>query len=76
MNWDLIEILMILWLIERVSVERNRYKIAIDTDGQFIGKGYWSIWIYHKGINETHWGRYGGVRLIYFRNYVIPIIKL
>jgi hypothetical protein len=72
MNLDLIEILLILWLIERVSVERNRYKLAIDTNGQFFEEGYWSIWIYHKGINETSWGRYGGKRLIHFRKYIMP----
>lgn len=71
MNYDLIEIILILWLIERVSIERSRYKIGIDTAGGYT-KGYWSIWIYHKGINQTEWSRSGGKRLIYFKNYIIP----
>lgn len=73
MNLDLIEIILILWLIEKISIERSRYKIGIDTNGgQFIKEGYWSIWIYHKGINETSWGRHGGKRLIHFDKYIIP----
>lgn len=70
-NLDLIQIILTLWLIERVSVERSRYKLAIDTNGGFI-PGYWSIWIYHKGKNETTWGRDGGRRLIHFEKYIIP----
>ena len=68
----LFEIILILWLIERVSIERNRYKLAIDTNGQFLSEGYWSIWIYNKGINETQWHRSGGKRLIYFKKFIIP----
>ena len=66
-----IQIILILWLIERVSVERSRYKIAIDTHKGYP-KGYWAIWIYHKGINETYWSKSGGRKLLYFNNYVIP----
>ena len=72
---EYIIIILILWLIERVSIERSRYKLAIDTNNRFISEGYWSIWIYHKGINETTWGRYGGKRLVYFGNYIIPFKK-
>jgi len=72
MNWDLIQVILILWLIEKVSIERSRYKIAIDTNSQFLSKGYWSIWIYHKGINETVWTRSGGKRLIRFNKVIIP----
>ena len=72
MNWDLIEIILILWLIERVSVERNRYKLTIDTNDQFFSEGYWSIWFYCKRINTTSWSRYGGRRLIHFKKYIIP----
>jgi len=75
MNIDLIQIILIIWIIERVSIERSRYKIAIDTGEQFLSKGYWSIWILHKGINETNWARSGGRRLIYFTNYIIPKFK-
>jgi hypothetical protein len=71
---EYVQIALILWLIERVSIERDRYKIAIDTNGEFITKGYWSIWIYHKGINETKWWRSGGKRLIHFKKYIIPVI--
>jgi hypothetical protein len=74
MNWDLIQIILILWLIERVSIERNRYKLTIDTSGQFLKEGYWAIWIYHKGINETLWTRSGGKRLIHFKKFIIPKI--
>lgn len=69
---DYLQIILILWLIERVSIERNRYKLTIDTNGQFKSEGYWSLWYYHKGINETKWGRSGGKRLVHFRKYVIP----
>ena len=72
MNLDLLQIILILYLIERVCIERKRYKIAIDTNEQFTLKGYWSIWIYHKGINETAWGRSGGKRLIHFNKYIFP----
>lgn len=72
MNLDLIEIILILLLTERVSIERKRYKLAIDTNDQFLKEGYWSIWIYHKNINETQWGRCGGKRLIHFKKFIIP----
>jgi len=75
MNLDLIEIILLFYIIERVSVERSRYKLTIDTNNQFISKGYWSIWFYHKGINENYWSRNGGVRLIYFKNYLLPKLK-
>lgn len=71
MKMDYIQIILLLWLIERVSIERSRYKIAIDTNDGLI-KGYWSIWLYHKGINETKWSRNGGKRLIHFDKYIIP----
>jgi len=71
MNLDLIEIILIFWLIERVSIERNRYKLAIDTNGGYP-KGYWSIWMYCKKINSSSWQRYGGKRLIHFEKYIIP----
>lgn len=74
MNLDVIQIILILWLIERISIERSRYKLAIDTNNQFKSRGYWSIWIYHKGINDNSYSRYGGKRLIYFEKYIIPKI--
>lgn len=70
MQW--VQIILTLWLIERVSIERSRYKLAIDTNNQFVKKGYWSVWFYHKGINETTWTRYGGRRIIHFTKFVIP----
>jgi hypothetical protein len=72
---DYIQIILILWLIERVSIERNRYKLAIDTNNRFISDGYWSIWFYCKGINEREWSRCGGRRLMYFSNYIVPHIN-
>lgn len=71
MNWDFIQTVLLIWLIERVSIERARYKLAIDTNGGYQ-KGYWSIWIYYKGIYESGYGRAGGKRLIHFRKYIIP----
>lgn len=65
---DFIQIVLLLWIIERISIERSRYKLAID----FREKGYWAIWIYHKAINDTRWMKSGGRRLIHFDNYIIP----
>lgn len=73
MNLQLLQIILTLWLIERVSIERPRYKIGLDTY-DFFKEGYWAIWIYHKGINETQWSRSGGRRVIHFRKYIIPIL--
>ena len=70
--WKAFLIIWMISILERLMVERDRYKLAIDTNGQFISIGYWSIWIFHKGINETHWRRYGGKRLIHFTKYIIP----
>lgn len=75
MNLELIQIILILWLIERVSIERDRYKIAIDTNNHFLKRGYWSIWLYHKGINETQWSKAGGRRLLHFEKYIIPKLR-
>lgn len=70
MNLDLIQIILILILIERISIERKRYKLAIDTNDQFTSKGYWSIWIYERRINSTDYWRHK--RLIHFEKYIIP----
>lgn len=68
MSW--IQLMLTLWLIERVSIERPRYKLAIDTGGQFWSKGYWAIWIYERRSGGDPYYRYR--RLIHFKKYIIP----
>jgi len=75
MNLDLLQITLILWLIERVSIHRPRYKLAIDTNGQFVKEGYWSIWIYCKDPDKEFYWRSGGRRLIAFKKYIIPYFR-
>lgn len=72
MNLDLLEIILILWLIERITVERIRYKLAIDTNNHFLKDGYWSIWIYSQDINERCFNR--ETRLIHFTKFINPHI--
>lgn len=70
---EFIEIFLLLILIERVSIHRRRYKIAIDNNGGYPS-GYWSIWIYCKLPDEDRYWRSGGRRLIHFDKYIIPKI--
>lgn len=69
MNLDLIQIIIILWLIERISIERRRYKLSI----QGGKNGYWAIWLLCKKINSDTWTRDGGRKLIDFKRYIIPM---
>jgi hypothetical protein len=72
MIWEYIQIFLLLYLLERVSIHRKRYKIAIDTNEQFMSEGYWSVWIYRKKPNDEEYWRSGGKRLVYFTKYIIP----
>jgi hypothetical protein len=59
MNLDLIEIILILWLIERITINRSRYKLTIENY-----KDWWALWFYHKGTNGEQWTRDGGRKII------------
>ena len=39
--WKAFLIIWMISILERLMVERDRYKLAIDTNGQFISIGYW-----------------------------------
>lgn len=74
MTMEYIQIILLLVILERVTLLRSRYMLAIDTNGTFKENGYWSIWLYHRGINDEKWSRSGGHRLIHFTKFVIPKI--
>lgn len=72
MDLDLLQIILTLWLIERVSITRSRYKIVVESGDFWYKKGEWAIWIYCKRFDEEHFVRRGGRRLVFFKHYVIP----
>jgi hypothetical protein len=80
MNLDLLQIILILWLIERTFVIRPRYKLAFVSHsywnyGKLQKRGSWSIQLLcQKEIGQSYTLQGGGI-LIYFDHYVIPRIK-
>ena len=62
------QIFLLLYLIERVSVIRNRYKPAIEFNrpSKYV-LGYWALYIYCQEKNGSKYLRDGGRRLIFFK---------
>lgn len=63
MTWiDFIQITLLIYLIERVSVMRNRYKLMVER-----GPGYWALWVYCKKAQSERYYRSGGKKLLSYK---------
>lgn len=69
MNWiELIQTILLIILVDRQLIIRNRYKFGIEFDApDKYGRGYWALWIYCKKGEREGYMRDGGKRLIHFR---------
>lgn len=67
---DYIQIVLLLYIIDKIAIHRPRYKLAIDTCGQ--RKWYWSLWWYRKDEKDGQYYRTAGRRIVWFTYFVIP----
>jgi len=64
---ELIQTILLIILVDRQLIIRDRYKFAIENHINAQYSPYWALWIYCKeGQNEMYW-RSGGKRLIMIR---------
>ncbi len=67
-NWlDLIQTLLLMILVDRKLILRDRYKFAIENHISQQYSPYWAFWIYCKKKEEDYYWRSGGKRLIMIR---------
>ena len=68
MEWiELIQTILLIILVDRTLILRNRYKFAISNRRPIPGsKGYWDFWIYCKSTQGDKYMKSGGKRLFGF----------
>jgi hypothetical protein len=67
MYLEILQTALLIILVDRNFILRDRYKIAIENEKPYDkGKRYVAIWIYCKESGNDFYGRGGGRRLMYF----------
>lgn len=73
MNWDVIQTILLVVLVDRQLILRKRYMIAIEhTLPKYSNyfkawsEGYFAVWIVCKKGQDEKYSRDGGKRLFYF----------
>lgn len=68
MFWEILQTVLLIILIDRNLIIRERYKLAIEHEKPTQwNTGYFAIWIYCRQKNESRYIRCGGKKLWHFQ---------